>query len=106
MQKYFKDTAEGLKAYIGKRADMDAETRADLTRQVKAYEILADCEDIDRYNLFNSGAFNSIIKGYVEMMADELEGLTDEQKSGIKGKISALLDRYTAKQAEDYYNNH
>ena len=106
MQNYFRETARGLREYIKKHPDAPKEAKEDFQHQIKAYETLGECEDIDRYYLFNSGAFNAIIKGYVEMLADELEGLTQEQRSGIKGKIAGLLDRYTAGEAEAYYNNH
>lgn len=106
MQQYFRETARGMRSYIEKHPELSEGEAAELERKAKAAEILGECEDTDRYNLCDTGAFNSIIKGYVDIAADELEELTDEQKSLLRGKITALLDRVDAREAETYYYNH
>lgn len=100
----YKMQAEAYRAILSKTADETA--RADLEAQIKVFEYLADCTEQDLNRLYNSSAFNDITKGYVAILADELEELTDEQRSHIKGKITALLDRYTAGEAKAYYYSH
>ena len=78
----------------------------DINRKIKALDFLATCDRATIHELFDSSAFNDIVKGYVEMIADESEDLTDGQKSYIKGRISGLFDRVTASQAEKYYYDH
>ena len=100
----YKLQADSYRAFLSK--ETDEATRADLEAQIRIFEFLASCTDKDIQRLYNSSAFNTITKGYIEILADTLEGLTDEQRSSIKGKITALLDRYTAGEAEAYYYNH
>lgn len=72
---------------------------------IKALDFLATCDRATIYALFDSSAFNDIVKGYVEMIADEGEDFTEEQRRYIKRHISGLFDMRTAAQAEAYYNN-
>lgn len=78
----------------------------DIKIRIKALDFLAECDKATIYALFDSSAFNDIVKGYVAMMADNAEDLTDEQRSYIKYHIESLFDVTSAKQAESYYYNH
>lgn len=78
----------------------------DVKTKIKAFDFLATCDSATIYALFNSSAFNDIVKGYVAKIADDTENLTDEQRSHIKSHISGLLDMIDAKQAEAYYYDH
>lgn len=73
---------------------------------ITALDFLAKCDKATIYALFDSSAFNDIVKGYVFLMADNEKELTDEQKSHLKGRIEGLFDRVAAEQAEAYYYNH
>lgn len=73
---------------------------------IKALDFLAKCDKATIYALFDSSAFNDIVKGYIAMIADNTEELTDEQRSYIKYHIEGLFDSVSAKQAEAYYYNH
>lgn len=78
----------------------------DIKIRIKALDFLAKCDKATIYALFDSSAFNDIVKGYVAMIADNAEDLTDEQRSHIKYHIESLFDIASAKQAEDYYYSH
>ena len=78
----------------------------DIKIRIKALDFLAECDKATIYALFDSSAFNDIVKGYVAMIADNAEDLTDEQRSHIKYHIESLFDIASAKQAEDYYYSH
>ncbi len=85
----------------------DATTNQDNIRtHITALDFLAKCDKATIYALFDSSAFNNIVKGYVSMVADKAEDLTEEQKSHLKGRIEGLFDSVSSKQAEDYYYSH
>lgn len=73
---------------------------AELKRKIKALEILAESDKNEQYELFNSGAFNDIVKGYILLAINE----TGIDKS-ILDTVSELLNTTSAEQAETYYKN-
>lgn len=86
--------------------DHDApEVRDDMNASIKALDFLAECDQKTIYKLFDSSAFNDVVKGYVSMIADSLEDLEDDQRHAIKGRICRLLDDRNAEQAAQYYYN-
>ena len=82
-------------------ADQDS-----IKTHIKALDFLAECDKATIYALFDSSAFNDIVKGYVSLMADNEKELTDEQKSHLKYHVESLFDMVSARQAEDYYYSH
>lgn len=98
----YKMTADAYRKLLG---DPTADQES-LQRKIKALDFLATCDKATMYALFDSSAFNDIVKGYVEMIANEADDLTDDQRSYIKGRISGLFDTVPAAKAETYYYNH
>jgi len=97
----YKITADAYRSFLDDpTADKDS-----LKATIKALDFLSTCDKATIYALFDSSAFNDIVKGYVEMIADEGEGFTDEQRSYIKRHISGLFDERGAAKAEAYYYN-
>ena len=85
----------------------DATTNQDNIRtHITALDFLAKCDKATIYALFDSSAFNDIVKGYVAMIADNEKDLTDEQKSHVKCHIESLFNMVSAEQAEAYHYNH
>ena len=78
----------------------------DIKIRIKALDFLAECDKATIYALFDSSAFNDIVKGYIAMIVDNEKELTNEQRSHIKGRIEGLFDSVSSKQAEDYYYSH
>lgn len=56
------------------------------------------------YNLFDSGIFNSVTKGFILMAMDELE-VDRDTKCNILMRLSELFDDVYAEYAEKYYEN-
>lgn len=98
----YKMTADAYREFLN---DPSADQEAIKTK-IKALDFLATCDKATICALFDSSAFNDIVKGYVAMIADDAKDLTDEQRSYIKGHISGLFDMVQAAQAEAYYYNH
>ena len=78
--------------------------RLDLDSNIKTLDFLAECTKEDIYNLFNSGAFNYICMGYVEMALNDFEELDEDMKDRITNHVLYKFDTVTAKQAEKYHN--
>ncbi len=98
----YKMLADSYRKFIDdKTADQNS-----VKTHIKALDFLAECDKATIYALFDSSAFNDIVKGYVSLMADNEKELTDEQRSHLKGHIEGLFDRVAAEQAEAYYYNH
>lgn len=98
----YKMIADSYRAFLDDpTADQDS-----LKTRIKALDFLAKCDKATIYALFDSSAFNDIVKGYIAMIADNTEELTDEQRSYIKYHIEGLFDSVLAKDAEAYYYNH
>ena len=86
------------------------EERKSYERKIEIYDFLSKCEEEDVYTLFDSAAFNTIFLGYIKMIMNELSENDDEDikkaaellSSKVNGKARAILDRVSAKEAEDY----
>lgn len=85
-----------------KYPDLDREA---IKHKIKALDFLATATEEERLELFNSSAFNDVVKGYIKMAVDNME-LEDEVRQGLLNELRYLFDTVTADQAEDYYNNH
>ena len=95
-------TADSYRTLLEREKDID---RASIERKIKALDFLATATEEERLELFNSGAFNDVVKGYMEMAVDNME-LEDEVRQGLLNELHYLFDTVGAKQAKDYYNNH
>ena len=82
--------------------DLDKEATE---KRIKVYDFLATCDKEMKLELFNSTAFNDVVKGYVSMAVDNLE-LGDDTKKDFLREIKYLFDTVKAGEAEDYYNEH
>lgn len=96
----YKMTADGYRKLLG-NSKLD---QADVESNIKTLDFLATCTKEDIYNLFNSGAFNYICLGYVEMAINDFEDLSEDMKDRIINHVLYKFDTVTAKQAENYHN--
>ena len=74
-------------------------------RKINALEIMAEADQLTQYELFNTGAFNDIVKGYAKMALDGTE-LESEERRAVLRELNYLFDTVTADQAERYHLNH
>lgn len=95
-------TADSYRKLLESEKDID---RASTESKIKALDFLATATEKERLELFNSSAFNDVVKGYLKMACDNLK-LEDEVRQGLLNELRYLFDTVTADQAEDYYNNH
>lgn len=98
----YKMTADGYRKLLG-NSKLD---QADIESNIKTLDFLAACTKEDIYNLFNSGAFNYICMGYVEMALNDFKEIDEELKDRIINYVRYKFDTVTAKQAEKYNNKY
>lgn len=67
---------------------------------IKVFDMLAEFSDTDKYIAFDSGMFNEIFKGYVELLVKDMD---DKTRKDIIDRSGAILDLYNSQQAEEYY---
>ena len=82
--------------------DLEGQERKELEDKAKAYQFLADANRPTQLELFNSGAFNNVVKGYVLMSMNELH-IDDNEIGAVIQRISELMDEKTSKEAEQYF---
>ena len=97
------------------RSMMDEEAIKNLEDKARVFDVLSQFQGDDKYTAFDSSMFNDIFKGYIELIIAQLKEKykndTDEQKtkalelleSDLKGMSLAILDRFSAKDAEEQY---
>lgn len=66
-------------------------------KEVRVFEFLGDCSQDDFYRLFDSGAFNDILKAYMHK-ACVGAGLDDKQILAVSQELKYLLDGNTSKE--------
>ena len=89
----FKSMADSYRTLVeqGKISQADAE------RDIVTYDFLATCKQDDFYRLFNSGAFNDIVKAYVRK-ALEGAGVDNETTSKVMEELRWLFDTKQARE--------
>lgn len=71
-------------------------------KKIRIFDFLATCDEDDISSLFNSGAFNEIVRAYVDRSVNSLvtqdELLSEEQAQNVKNRLEYLFDMVTAKE--------
>lgn len=101
----YKTQSNSYKEYLEKYPDTPTEIKEDMLRKIKTLDFLSDSTKEERAELFNSGAFNDVARGYFLMAIDNTE-VTEETKSKLLKELRYLFDTVTAEQATDYYSKH
>ena len=89
----FKLMADSYRQLVeqGKISQEDAE------RDIVTYDFLATCKQEDFYRLFNSGAFNDIVKAYMHK-ALEGAGVDNETTNKVMEELRWLFDTKQARE--------
>ena len=98
----YKLIADSYRDFLQTEKDID---KAEVEQKIKALDFLASCSKEEMYELFNSSAFNDVVKGYVLLALDNLKTDT-EQRNAIVNEVSYLFDIKSAAEAEQYYHEH
>ena len=85
--------------------DLPEETREKVLHKIKALDFLATACKEDIYALFDSSAFNDIVRGYLSRAINITE-IDPEDGKKLREELHYLFDDMTAEEAEDYYRTH
>lgn len=82
-------------------SDLDEESIVKINQKIKGYEFLATCCNAEVYDLFDSGAFNSICKGYFRKAMIN-SGIDPDKIRDVLYEFSDLLEFMSAEQADKF----
>lgn len=77
----------------------------DLEAKARLYDIVGELSDSEHAMMFDSGAFNDIVRGYVGMLLDGWQDVGEEKKDSARAELSGLFDEVSAAQALAYYRS-
>ena len=113
--RFYQLTADSYKNILERdRNNMTAEEIEDIEANIRVFDLLASFSEDDKYIIFDAALFNDILRGYclkamdefLESDDDEIREAAEVLRSKLQGKISSLLDRMDAHDAERYYFEH
>lgn len=79
------------------------EVQEDIKKKIKAFEIMANTDRQTQCELFNSGAFNDVCKGYLLSALDRC-GIDHDTAQKIMSTVN--FEEFDAAEAEAYYRTH
>ena len=97
--------ADGYKQYLEKHPDAPQEVAESMKKDIKVLSFLSECDKEEKHKLFNSSAFNDVLKGYVLKAADNLN-YSKEKRQELINEVAYLLDVMDANESEHYYLEH
>lgn len=78
------------------------EAKAEMERRITALDIMANTDRPTQFEIFNTGGFNDVCKGYLLMALRNIGVDPDTQKAAL-AELRALFDTVTAGAAEQFY---
>ncbi len=84
-----------------KAANTGTISREEAEKKIRVFDFLAACDNDDIYTLFNSSAFNEIVKAYVSRIADDMiteNIIIEEIATEMRDCIGWLLDGVSAEE--------
>ena len=91
--------ADSYRTLLEREKDID---RASIESKIKALDFLATATEEERLELFNSGAFNEVLKAYTEVTLKNCK-LDDDTIRQVMGELNYTLDMMTAKEVLKKY---
>lgn len=89
--------AESYKRYLETHPDMPQENREHIESEIKTLEIMATLTEQERMMLFDTGAYNDVLKGYCRRAMANCDIPKDKQQEVIE-EIKYLLDTIKASE--------
>lgn len=80
--------------------NMDESAKKNIEQEISVFDKLATFEKGDKYIAFDSGMFNDIFKGYVEILTEDID---EKTKILLRNRSRGILDEYNSKEAEEKY---
>lgn len=99
----YKLLADSYRAYLDENEASPIISK-DMQSRIKALDFLGECTQRDINNLFNTGAFNDIVKGYVTKAAEK-NATTRKAAAQILEALGILFEEMGAQEALEHYQN-
>lgn len=93
--------ATSYEEYMEKHPELAPEVKEDIGRKVKALRLFIGTNEADKDEMFNSGAFNDICKGYFRKSMENCK-LPKETIDSVMDEFKWLLDTISAGEARKY----
>lgn len=96
--------AQAYQKLLQREGLTDAE-RKDIESKIKVLSCMADLSEDERLKMFDTTAWNDVLKGYVKYAADVAK-LPEKYRDALMQGIDSGLDTMNAERAERYYSEH
>lgn len=93
--------AQSYEKYLEQHPEQSALVREDIERKIKTLRLFVGTTNEDKDEMFNSGAFNEICKGYFRMSLENCK-LSKETIDSVMNEFKWLLDTKSAGEARKY----
>ena len=93
--------AQSYEQYLEQHPEQSALVREDIERKIKTLRMFVGTSDADKDEMFNSGAFNDICKGYFRKSMENCK-LPKETIDNIMDEFKWLLDTVSAGEVRNY----
>jgi len=99
----YRTLAQVHRKHLG-RLSANTQDAMQTEKKILALDIMADLDPGTQKELFNSGAFNDVVRGYVKMAMDNID-MSQSTQQAVIDDLNILFDEMTAAEAEEYYTN-
>lgn len=97
--------ADNYRKLLNNSANTAQDAQEAIKRKIKALDIMANLDRQTQFELFNSGGFNGVCRGFL-LMAMDNAGADHDTASRILSALDGLFETTGAEQAETYYMEH
>lgn len=97
----FELLAKSYEKQLKEHPEWDATAKEEVERTIKCLNLLVGTNDLDRDEIFNSGAFNDICKGYFRKSMQNCK-LDDDTINAVMDEFKWLLETISATEARKF----
>jgi len=97
----FELLAKSYEKQLKEHPEWDATAKEDVERTIKCLNLLVGTNDLDRDEIFNSGAFNDICKGYFRKSMQNCK-LDQDTINAVMEEFRWLLETISATEARKF----
>ena len=101
----YKIMGDACRKVLSGSRELSKDEKEELEAKIKAYDFLTDADELVKCALFESSAFNDMIKGYV-CATMKACNVSHEVQGEILGKLQEGLDKLRPKDALQEWERH
>lgn len=100
----YKIQSEAYKKHLSNHPEEPQEVREEIQQKISALDFVAEHTEAELMRIFDTGAFNKAVKGYLSKAADNLD-LGKQTRADLLEELGYLFDTIPADEAAEYYKN-